>query len=57
VLNAPEDVMEDPHFIARGFPTRVHHDDLGRDVLSAVPHVSGSTTRRFLDPLRASGDE
>ena len=33
VLNAPEDVMEDPHFIARGFPTRVHHDELGRDVL------------------------
>src|SRR5262249_23013108 len=33
MLNAPEDVMEDPHFIARGFPTSVHHDDLGRDVL------------------------
>ncbi len=27
---APEDVMADPHFIARGFPTAVTHDDLGR---------------------------
>lgn len=27
---APEDVMTDPHFIARGFPVEVDHDDLGR---------------------------
>ncbi len=30
VIYAPEEVMEDPHFVARGFPTPVHHDDLGR---------------------------
>jgi len=71
VLNAPEDVMEDPHFIARGFPTRVHHDDLGRDVLypgapflndgspwrirSRAPRL-GEHDGEVLGPLRASGE-
>ncbi len=30
ILLAPEDVMEDEHFIARGFPVQVHHEDLER---------------------------
>jgi crotonobetainyl-CoA:carnitine CoA-transferase CaiB-like acyl-CoA transferase len=30
VLFAPEDVMEDEHFIARGFPILVHHEDRDR---------------------------
>ncbi len=30
VLYAPEEVMGDEHFIARGFPVEVYHDDLGR---------------------------
>jgi crotonobetainyl-CoA:carnitine CoA-transferase CaiB-like acyl-CoA transferase len=30
IVNAPEDVIGDPHFVARGFPTAVDHDDLGR---------------------------
>jgi crotonobetainyl-CoA:carnitine CoA-transferase CaiB-like acyl-CoA transferase len=33
VINAPEDVMQDPHFVARGFPTPVEHADLGRTYL------------------------
>jgi len=32
MLYAPEEVMEDVHFQARGFPTPVFHQDLGRDV-------------------------
>jgi crotonobetainyl-CoA:carnitine CoA-transferase CaiB-like acyl-CoA transferase len=32
IVNAPEEVMVDPHFVARGFPTPVDHDDLGRTV-------------------------
>ncbi len=68
VLNAPEDVMEDLHFIARGFPTRVYHDDLGRDVLypgapflsdgspwrirGRAPHL-GEHDGEVLGPLRA----
>jgi crotonobetainyl-CoA:carnitine CoA-transferase CaiB-like acyl-CoA transferase len=27
---APEDVIENEHFVARGFPVAVHHEDLGR---------------------------
>jgi crotonobetainyl-CoA:carnitine CoA-transferase CaiB-like acyl-CoA transferase len=68
VLNAPEDVMEDPHFIARGFPTKVRHDDLGRDVLyPGAPFLSdvspwrirsraprlGEHDAKILVPLRA----
>ena len=30
VMLAPEDVIENEHFVARGFPVAVHHEDLGR---------------------------
>jgi crotonobetainyl-CoA:carnitine CoA-transferase CaiB-like acyl-CoA transferase len=33
IVNAPEEVISDPHFVARGFPTAVVHDDLGRTVI------------------------
>lgn len=33
VINAPEDVMNDPHFAERGFHALLHHDDLGRDIV------------------------
>jgi hypothetical protein len=33
VIYAPEEVMDDPHFVARGFPTPVEHDDVGRTYL------------------------
>jgi crotonobetainyl-CoA:carnitine CoA-transferase CaiB-like acyl-CoA transferase len=68
VLNAPENVMQDPHFGARGFPTAVHHDDLGRDILyPGAPFLSevspwrirrraprlGEHDAHVLGPLRA----
>ena len=30
MLFAPEDVMDDPHFVARGFPVAIEHEDFGR---------------------------
>jgi crotonobetainyl-CoA:carnitine CoA-transferase CaiB-like acyl-CoA transferase len=30
VIYAPEEVLTDPHFVARDWPVRVHHDDLDR---------------------------
>jgi crotonobetainyl-CoA:carnitine CoA-transferase CaiB-like acyl-CoA transferase len=30
VIYAPEEAFEDPHFVARGFPTPVEHPELGR---------------------------
>ncbi len=30
VLSAPEDIAEDPHFVARGFTVEISHEDLGR---------------------------
>ncbi len=32
VVYSPEEVMTDPHFVARGFPVAVDHDELGRTV-------------------------
>ncbi|HZR79996.1 MAG TPA: CoA transferase [Candidatus Binatia bacterium] len=32
VIYSPEEVIDDPHFRARGFPTEVDHPDLGRAV-------------------------
>ena len=48
VLNAPEDVMHDPHFVARGFPTKVHHADLDRDVCyPGAPFLSDASPWRI----------
>ncbi len=30
IIYAPEEVIADPHFVARGFPTEVEHPELGR---------------------------
>ena len=30
IIYSPEEVLEDPHFIDRGFPTPVEHEELGR---------------------------
>jgi crotonobetainyl-CoA:carnitine CoA-transferase CaiB-like acyl-CoA transferase len=32
VVYAPEEVMNDPHYRARGLPVEVWHEDLGRAV-------------------------
>jgi benzylsuccinate CoA-transferase BbsE subunit len=56
VLNAPEDVMEDAHFVARGFPTKVHHDELGRDVLyPGAPFLSDASPSAHSEPGATSG--
>ncbi len=35
IVNAPEDVLEDPHFRARGFPVEVEHPELGESFVYA----------------------
>ena len=70
IVNAPEEVIGDPHFVARGFPTPVDHDDLGRTVTypgapmlfsrspwrirSRAPHV-GEHQGEVLGPLGPPG--
>jgi len=73
IVNAAEEVMGDPHFVARGFPTAVEHDALGRTVTypgapmlfsrtpwrirSRAPHV-GEHQAEVLGPLSpASGTD
>ena len=35
IVNSPEDVLEDPHFQARGFPVEVEHPELGKSFVYA----------------------
>jgi benzylsuccinate CoA-transferase BbsE subunit len=35
IIYSPEEVLADPHFVARGFPVEVEHEDLGRSVTYA----------------------
>jgi crotonobetainyl-CoA:carnitine CoA-transferase CaiB-like acyl-CoA transferase len=37
VLFTPEDVIENEHFIARGFPVELHHDDLNQSFVYPGP--------------------
>ena len=40
IIYSPEEVMEDRHFVARGFPVEVEHDDLGRSfTYPGAPYV------------------
>jgi crotonobetainyl-CoA:carnitine CoA-transferase CaiB-like acyl-CoA transferase len=32
VIYSPEEVMIDPHFVERGFPTPLYHEELGREI-------------------------
>jgi benzylsuccinate CoA-transferase BbsE subunit len=32
IVYSPEEVIDDPHFVARGFPVTIDHDQLGRPV-------------------------
>jgi crotonobetainyl-CoA:carnitine CoA-transferase CaiB-like acyl-CoA transferase len=48
VIYSPEEVMEDPHFVARGFPVEVRHEDLGRSfVYPGAPYVFRRTPWRI----------
>ena len=51
IVNAPEDVLADPHFQARGFPTEVEHPELGETFVYAgapykLPESPWSIQRR-----------
>jgi hypothetical protein len=50
VLMAPEDVIEDEHFIARGFPVEIRHDDLNRSFV-----YPGAPYRASASPWRVQG--
>lgn len=45
---APEEIMANDHIIARGFPTTVHHESLGRDVVyPGAPYIMSATPWRI----------
>jgi crotonobetainyl-CoA:carnitine CoA-transferase CaiB-like acyl-CoA transferase len=50
VLAAPEEVLSDPHFVARGFPTEIFHEDLGRTFV-----YPGPVFRAPASPWRVGG--
>ncbi len=57
VIYAPEELLEDPHFIARGFPTEVYDERLGRNVTHAgAPIVFGASPWRITRPAPRLGE-
>ncbi|HIE61097.1 MAG TPA: hypothetical protein EYQ02_05385 [Microbacterium sp.] len=48
VIYSPEEVMEDRHFIDRGFPTEVEHEDIGRTITyPGAPYKFGKSPWRI----------
>ncbi len=57
IIYAPEEVLSDPHFVARGFPVSVHHDAIGRDVVyPGAPFVSPRSPWRISRPAPLVGE-
>ncbi len=50
VLYAPEDVITDEHFVARGFPVDIRHEDLGRSFV-----YPGAVFRSPASPWKVRG--
>jgi crotonobetainyl-CoA:carnitine CoA-transferase CaiB-like acyl-CoA transferase len=50
VIWSPDEVLADPHFVERGFPTEVHQPQLGRTVIHP-----GAPIRFTASPMRISG--
>lgn len=47
IISSAEEVMEDPHFVARGFPVEIAHEDLGRSfVYPGAPFVANGSPVR-----------
>ncbi|MFV0527004.1 MAG: CaiB/BaiF CoA transferase family protein [Acidimicrobiales bacterium] len=61
VVWSPDEVMQDPHFVERGFPTPVHQPELDRDVLHPGAPIrftsSPMAIRHAAPPVGAHTDE
>ena len=60
VINAPEEIMADPHIVARGFPVEVEHPEAGRRIrYPGAPYRFGATpwTVRRRAPLIGEDNE
>ena len=47
VIHSPEEMLTDPHFVARGFPVEVEHPELGRR-----SHIRGAPYKLPASPWR-----
>ena len=50
IVYSPEEVIIDPHFVARGFPVEIYHDEIGRSAVHlglpfVCPAAPGEVTR------------
>ncbi|MGK2964108.1 MAG: CaiB/BaiF CoA transferase family protein [Tepidiformaceae bacterium] len=50
IIYSPEEVIQDPHMVARGFPTEVYHDEIGRSVV-----YPGAFSRFTKSPMVVGG--
>jgi crotonobetainyl-CoA:carnitine CoA-transferase CaiB-like acyl-CoA transferase len=44
VIYSPDEVLTDPHFVERGFPVEIHHDEIGRSVVHPGPPIRFTAT-------------
>jgi hypothetical protein len=57
VIYSPEELLEDPHFVARGFPTEVYDEGAGRSVTHAgAPIGFGASPWRIERPAPRLGE-
>jgi crotonobetainyl-CoA:carnitine CoA-transferase CaiB-like acyl-CoA transferase len=49
VVWSPDETLQDPHFVERGYPTPLHHEQIGRDVVFA-----GAPIRLTGSPMRVA---
>ena len=57
VIYSPEEVMQDRHFIERGFPVEVEHPKLGRTITyPGAPYKFGGSPWRISRPAPALGE-
>jgi crotonobetainyl-CoA:carnitine CoA-transferase CaiB-like acyl-CoA transferase len=55
VVWSPDEVMTDPHFVERGFPTEVHHEEIGRSVTYPGAPIRFTATPMSIRPAPRLG--
>ncbi len=57
IIYSPEEVMADPHFVERGFPTPVRHEEMAREVLyPGAPYRLPASPWRISRPAPRVGE-
>ncbi|MCP4227956.1 MAG: carnitine dehydratase [Actinomycetia bacterium] len=56
VVWSPDEMMADPHFVERGFPTEIHHDEIGRSVTYPGAPIRFTASPMSISPAPRLGE-